>query len=197
MNNQMNDLITHLESEFGEIKHGWDRFPEGGKWPFQVISLENGRYNGISTFSTLGLSNYLLNSPVSSKIIQQELFLMVPNRYGYKNIPSLLNEIGSFAIDNKKAFLRGDIVDFNSGLSMISTNFTAFYVSMPVYFPDSFASFTSDINKNNIVICWLIPIFEEEKNFIRNNGWGKFEEIIENVNPDFFDLNREILLVGD
>lgn len=189
----MNDLITHLESEFGEIKHGWDRFPEGGKWPFQVISLGNGRYNGISTFSTLGLSNYLLNSPVSSKNIQQELFLMVPNSYGYKNIPSLLNDIGSFAIENKKAFLRGYIVDCYSGIALIHTNFTAFYVSPPVYFPDSFASFSSISDETVIAICWLIPIYEEEKVFIKNNGWEKFEEVIENANPNFFDINRKIL----
>ncbi|WP_094710691.1 suppressor of fused domain protein [Hahella sp. CCB-MM4] len=41
-----------------------------------------------------------------------------------------------------------------------------------------------------LVFVWLIPIYPEEQKFIREIGWSSFEELINDQQPDFFDLNR-------
>jgi hypothetical protein len=184
------NLIDHLESEFGKIQHGWDAFPESDeKWPVQVAEMRKGRYPDMSVFCTTGLSNFELISKVSGKIIRQELFVIVPASYGSNNIPALLHDIFSRMIEKGYAYLRGDVIDHGSGNLLPKTNFTAFYVAPPVYFSEEFASFQIAPGKT-AAICWLIPVYETEKVFIKVNGWDLFEMEIQRKDPDFFNLNR-------
>jgi hypothetical protein len=186
------DLIEHLESELGIIKTGWNKFPEEEEtWPFQVAEMNNGFYQNISAFSTIGLSWYPLVSDVSGKIIYQELIILLPENYGQRNVPAVLHDIGQYALDNSRAYLRGEVFDYYQGVIFTETNFTAFYIARPVYFSDNFFECHDSKTGNKIILCWLIPIYQSEKIFIKENGWNKFEEKIEETNPDFFDLQRK------
>ncbi len=39
-------------------------------------------------------------------------------------------------------------------------------------------------------MVWLIPITAREAEFIKLEGWSRFEDILVEKNPDFGDLNR-------
>lgn len=69
----------------------------------------------------------------------------------------------------------------------------ALYVSIPVYFPNSFHVYEPD-DDIPIVQAWLIPITANEANFIKKNGWSKFEDILEKVDPDLIDFERSSVI---
>lgn len=60
---------------------------------------------------------------------------------------------------------------------------------MPVYFPDSFHTFDG-VGDVSIIQAWLIPITFNEANFIKQNGWEEFEDMLVNVDPDLINFKR-------
>jgi Suppressor of fused protein (SUFU) len=181
-------LIQHLESRFGKIVRGWSRTGEREIWPFQVVEM-SGDFLNVCTFTTIGLSNYGLQSPVSSKVINQEIFFQYRCQFNFNNSASVLHTIGMSVLENKRPLLRGDIIDQFDGIIFEGTLFEAFYTTVPAYYPPEFGSCPLP-SSESAVICWLIPITNRERLFIKNNGWRAFEELIERKDPDFFDLGR-------
>jgi hypothetical protein len=186
-------FINHLEKYLGQINCGWNKFPEGETWKFQVIELTKGIFQNINAYCTLGLSNDELDSRVSDKKISHELMMMVPDNFGSRNIPAVLHEISEYLLDNNKPLLRGDVCDFFSGPVFKDLNFTSFYVAPPVCLPDEFAYYKFS-DKKTIIICWLVPLYYHENIFIKEYGWQAFEDKAEESQVDFFNLNRDSFL---
>ena len=59
---------------------------------------------------------------------------------------------------------------------------------MPAYFPDDFATFEG--GHDPIVIAWLVPISRAEASFVAQRGWGAFEDVLVEQNPDLTDFYR-------
>ncbi len=70
----------------GEMKEGWT-YPN---LKCKIALMNEGVFNGINSFTTIGLSDYSLNSRVSDMKIFQELFILMPFEYGNRNISSVL-----------------------------------------------------------------------------------------------------------
>jgi len=184
----MGCLIEHYEKDLGTIQHGWSQDASGIEMPFQVVECYGGVIKEIASFATLGLSKCELSSPNSTKIIRHELLLAAPLSFGTKNIPGVLQQVGNDAISRQCAYLRGDVIG-PRGQLFEGTNFEAFYVAIPVYFPDSL-KFVRGEEGYDIVIAWLVPITRPEAIFIRKQGWEEFEELLEQKDPNLFDFKR-------
>lgn len=162
---------------------------DGEKLPFSIVKCSGGSFLGAVTYSTLGLSNRSLESPVSNKEIKHELIFVSYETFGDKNIPSILQQVALLALKNKKIFLRGDVIGPFDPL-FDGSQLEALYVTNPSYFPDSFKRYV--INDETVIVqAWLIPITAREADFISLNGWSKFESLLEKVDPDLVDFNRK------
>ncbi|NOV00032.1 suppressor of fused domain protein [Paenibacillus planticolens] len=189
----MNDFLRFLERHLGTIQYGWSKDGDGNKLPFQIVKYSNGHpFSGTTTYSTLGLSNDTLISPVSGKQIRQELVFVSDSTFGDKNIPGIIQQVGLKALHNKMAYLRGDVIGPYGSL-FDNSRLEALNVTVPVYFPEAFHTFFDNEN-TPIVMSWLVPITLEEANFVRLIGWDKFEDKLEEINPDLIDFNRKGLL---
>jgi hypothetical protein len=69
----------------------------------------------------------------------------------------------------------------------------AFYVTMPVYFPDDFA--TCDSPDGPIVIAWLVPIFPAEAKYVADHGWEAFEDRLVEQDPDLTEFTRKPMVL--
>ncbi|MGE7666860.1 suppressor of fused domain protein [Ureibacillus composti] len=181
-----------MESHLGEIEYGWSKDEGNNKLPFQVVKFKNGPFSGTVTYSTLGLSNEKLLSPISNKEIHQELIIVADSTFGVRNIPGILQQVGLQALDKKEAYLRGDVIG-PFGKIFNFTNLEALYVSIPVYFPDSFQIF-HESKQQPIIQTWLVPITSKEAWFVRENGWEEFEDILEEIDPDLVDFQRKSII---
>lgn len=188
----MQNYIKFLESHLGEIEYGWNTDFEDKTLPFQIVKYKRGPFAGTVSYSTLGLSNQDLASPISNKIIRQELIFVSYANLGDKNIPGILQQVGLQAINNKIAYLRGDVIGPNGKLFEHSS-LEALYSSIPVYFPESFQTFNEDGDVPTIQ-TWLFPITFNEVKYIKENGWDAFEDRLVELDPDLVDFKRESII---
>jgi hypothetical protein len=188
----MSNYIKFLEEHLGMIQYGWSTDTDGRKLPFQIVKYKRGPFPGTVTYSTLGLSFHYLKDPRSEKRIRHELFFVAETNFGDQNIPGILQQVGLEALDSHLAYLRGQVIG-PRGKLFTDSELEALYVSMPVYFPDSFHIFHDD-GDVPIVQAWLIPITFKEAKFVMENGWSKFEDILEEVDPDLIDFKRTSII---
>lgn len=86
------------------------------------------------------------------------------------------------------ALLRGQVVPLGAPVTRGALA-TSLYASIPVVFPDALATFSESTPAT--VCVWLFPLHPEEAEYISSRGWNSFENILERVDPDLYDLNRE------
>jgi hypothetical protein len=182
-------LVDHLEAHLGRIERGWLESPDGDKMGFSVVECRPTA--GHRWFSTLGLSNFALRCPRSSKIIRLELVFAAPESFGARNIPALMQNVGAEAIGLERAYLRGEVIGPRGSL-LDGLPFTALYVAMPAYFPDSFHAFQDD--NRTVVFAWLVPIMDSEAEFVAKRGWSEFEDVLEAKDPDLLDFCRRAVV---
>lgn len=187
----MASLIGHYEKYLGAIQHGWSRSADATEMPFQVVECRGGPFQGISAFATAGMSRKELMSATSRKVIRQELLFAAPTDFGARNIPGLLQQIGTQAIVRGLAYLRGDVIGAR-GCLLERKAFEAVYVTIPVYFPEALKTCKSD-EGYDIVIAWLVPITRPEALYVREHGWEKFESLLQQEDPNLFDFDRTSL----
>lgn len=188
----METYIEFLERHLGEIEYGWSKDENGNVLPFQTIRFKGGPFPGTVTYSTLGLSNQGLTSKVSGKLIRQELFFVSYSSFGDRNIPGILQRAGKVACESKHAYLRGEVVG-PYGPLFDDLEMEGLYVSSPVYFEDSFGQFDLDENISYIQ-SWVFPITKKEAIYIKQNGWDRFEDMLEGINPDLIDFTRASII---
>lgn len=181
-------LPSHLESYLGPIEAGWRKNADGVEMPFQVARFPNGSGERTISFATLGLSGHVLEGKM--KKILQELLVIVPESLRDGPVPGILQQIGTTVLDSHRALLRGDVLDPHGKLFRDS-KMEAFYVSIPVYFPDEFSVCVQD--GNEIIMAWLVPIFRNEMNYVRERGWRDFERQLVESDPNLTDVYREPL----
>ena len=163
--------------------------------PFQVIESCGGKVEGVVSYTSVGLSDYELKSSTTGKIIHQELFLALAGLPSVNNIPALIQSIGNGAIHTNHPFVRGQIIGPQAGQVIRGTRFSALYVAMPAYWPDSFSS--CKLVDRTVVFAWLVPITFAEAKFVHMKGWNVFENALTEWNLDMCDINRAELAIAD
>lgn len=188
----VSQFFAFLENELGEIEHGWSVDGTGEKLPFQIVKYKKGPFPGTVTYSTLGLSKVVQDSPVSHKKIRQELLFISGSDLGNQGIPAMLQYVGVRSLQKKTPYLRGDVLGPFGPLFQNAT-VEALYATIPVYFSDTFQVYKDDL-LGPIVMTWLVPVTSREAEFVRKNGWEKFEDILEEVDPNLIDMSRASIL---
>lgn len=183
-------LISHIENYLGKIERACTRTSEGKDLSFHILKCTEGQVSDTKAFCTIRLGSHCLPSKTSDKVIHHELVMMVPSIFPDSNIPALLQQLGSFAIQRNSAYLRGEVVGgTESGAIFKDKPFTAFYVATPNALPEQFATYPCK-DGQSLVFAWLIPITTSEAHFVRTHGWEKFEDLLADRNADMVDLRR-------
>jgi hypothetical protein len=189
----MNGYVNFLEQHLGMIEQGWNTDISGEKLPFNIVKYKGGPFPGTVTYSTLGLSHHFLKYPQSDGNLRQELFLVADSDFGEQNIPNILQLLGTEALESHLGYLRGQVIG-PRGKLFKDTDLEALYATMPVYFPRSFYEFDDGVEQVPIVQVWLVPITKKEANFVLQNGWSQFEDILEEKDPDLINFKRDSII---
>ena len=188
-------IVDHLEQHLGLIEEAWSTDAADNKAPLNVVRLPGGPLAGCKVFATVGLNLHELKCPRSSTLIRQELVFLAANSFGDQNVPGLLQQVGREALESHTALLRGDVLGPRGRLFQ-DGEMEALYVSVPAYFPESFAAFTPQEGLT-IVIAWLVPVTAGEAAFVTRFGWSAFEDNLASSQPDLCDPTRPGLFVNE
>ncbi len=185
-------LIQHFERVLGLIEAGWSVDADGLRMPFQVARFPQGSGPGTVSFATLGLGRYPLPSLASGRAIRHELLLLAPESLKDGMLPSLIHQIGEETLQSGRPLLQGDVIGPRGPL-VPGSQMEALYVTLPVYFPDEFATFEEE--GHTTVIAWLVPISASEAHYIVHHGWADFEDRLAEQDPDLTDFGRQPILL--
>jgi Suppressor of fused protein (SUFU) len=181
-------LIQHLELLFGRIQAGFslpqDVTPTPG---VQYAKYQEGTVPNVAVISTVGLSRFELESSKSDKTIRQELFMMFRDGEAPKNASAVLHQVVSARLHHKAAVLHGEVLR-GEGPVFPDTNFVGLFATLPVYYPDEM--WVCNVNDADVILCWLLPITDQERRFISQYGSSEFEALLDQTRFDLFDLNR-------
>lgn len=121
--------------------------------------------------------------------MRQELIIAVPDSFGNRNIPALLQQLGLTALAHNCAFLRGEVIA-KAHPVFLNLQFFGFVAAQPAFAEDDeFAEYMTEDGRS-IVLVWMIPIFRNEIEFIRNQGWDRFESEVIQGGADLVELDR-------
>ncbi|WP_372500379.1 suppressor of fused domain protein [Sphaerisporangium perillae] len=182
--NSADEYLAHFERSLGTFSESW-RKSDIDTEHFQVLQFCDRESERI-TYVTFGLNRFEL-ALGSNRVGRQELVVGIGSSWDQPEIPGLMNSIGESVVHRGRALLRGEVLDPH-GRIFRGYNFTAFYCSSPVYFPRRFEVFHGTTPET--IMVWLIPIFSEEVQCIRERGWPAFEELLESQDPNLLDLSR-------
>jgi hypothetical protein len=183
----LDGLLEHLEAHLGEIAGSWDVDPDGNDLPFHIVHYAGKAPPETEIFSTLGLSDYELGEH-GDRI---ELLMIAPERLTPGTIPPILLHAGSLPIDADAVPVLGDTFRAVEELAEVSP-MDALYVGRPLYQPAEFNPFEGDDGR--VVFWWLIPIYDVEAEFVDEEGWEAFEQLMWDLDVDPTDFSRDVWL---
>jgi len=177
-------LVEHLEQYLGEIDGGW-KDPQSQN-SVQVVVFYDQPFEDINTYTTLGLSDYLFVSPAETPCRQELVFTAYKN-FDSQKVASFLSTFADSVILSHTPLLRGGVIGPSAPI-ILGSPLNSIYSAVPMIFPENFGVYRESIPKT--IFPWVIPIHEEEANYVRANGWSKFECLLEDTNPELWDLRR-------
>ena len=183
----LDGLLEHLEAHLGEIAGSWQTDPEGNDLPFQIVHYAGKAPPDSEIFSTLGLSDYELGEH-GDRI---ELLMIAPEGLTPGTVPPILLHAGSLPIDADDVPVLGDTYSAVEELAEASP-MDALYVGRPLYQPTGFNPFEGDAGR--VVFWWLIPIYDVEAEFVEEEGWEAFEQLMWDLDVDPTDFTRDAWL---
>lgn len=182
------NLPEHLEKHLGEIKRGWST-PEESKYKYSVAEFHNWTETNIRTYSTLGVSNHILEMPQMRSVRQE--FLMCASQLDLADeVSGFLLRFSDMVLSKHKAILSGEVI--GPGKPILSgTSMCGIYATNPAIYPEGLHIY--DKMSPNVVVTWLIPVYLNEIEYINTHSSHAFESILEGLGssgPELWDLKR-------
>jgi hypothetical protein len=165
--------LAHFERHLGETVGGWSQDAAGVRLPFDVLRFTDVPHAGCTSYVTVGLSEHRLTGP--KKDVRLELILAL--RADVAPPVGVLVGIGEEILARHEPVLRGDVVKVGGAIEWL-------YATVPVYYPDGLAQF------DDVAVCWLVPVFDREAQYVKRHGWDAFEDRLAEADPDLTDLGR-------
>jgi len=182
------NIIEHAEKFLGKISQGWKE--NASSDGLQVVCFKDAPFEAVDTYMTAGLSRHELMISDEKKV-RQELVLPMSATVLSDMVVSLLLFICELILRSHHAVLRGQVIRLPREVTE-RLGFDAVYSAIPVFMDDEFA--TLEGSQPPIVIVWMIPIYKSEADYIDVHGWSKFEDRLEEKDPDLFSLWRQPII---
>jgi hypothetical protein len=180
-------MIQHFRSFLGNVSDVW-KDNEGSH--LEVLLFKDQPQPGISTYTTLNMSEDIL-SLKGEKKIRQELIFSVYEKFENEEIAQHLVSFAEEVVKSRKGLLKGQVIGPGRPF-IVGTELVGLYPTAPVFFESGF-----HVNNNYhppVVVVWLIPILINEIHFIQKKGWNEFEERLEKSQCDFWNVNRKSII---
>lgn len=173
-------VIEHLEKYIGEISRGADI--DDRRYNVTIALYDKIPFEDIRTYSTLGMNRNFID-------YYYEFIFVCIAKYNENEIASFLTSFAEYLIDNEKGVRRGDVLSFDFTMTS-ETKMNSLYFTLPFYFDNDLQELR--LEDRTVIFTLIIPIYNEEAKLIKEKGWSKFEEFLEENEVDnLWNLNRQ------
>jgi len=184
MNNMGPNVPEHLDRILGiqEDQSIWSYEKKG----FWIVKYDDQPQKQACSYITAGLGRHLLEQESGNKLRQELMFTFWEDFSEYKPEEKLASLSLDF-LDRHIPIPNHQVIPWEGGV-FENFDFSAVYCTGARQMPEEFEIIEDVIN---LIFIWLIPIYPEEQRFCNEYGWSKFEDLIYDQQPDFFNLERD------
>ncbi|GEN69618.1 suppressor of fused domain protein [Chryseobacterium rhizosphaerae] len=173
-------IVEHIENHIGEITNAINITDK--KYDITISLHEQTPFDGVRTYSTLGLNRYFIG-------YYFEFIFVCENKFSKNEIASFLTSFSEFLIEQNKGVKQGDVISFDFTITS-ETKMNSLYFTLPFYFDENLQQL--DLDERSVIFPLIVPVYYDEAQLIREKGWNSFEEFLEeNEIDNLWDLNRE------
>ncbi len=173
-------IVKHLENYIGEISNAINITDK--KYNITISLYENIPFEGVRTYSTLGMNKYYIG-------YYFEFIFVCGNMFNKNEIASFLTSFSEYLIEENKSVRHGDVISFDFTLTS-DTKMNSLYFTLPFYFDQNLQQL--DLKERSVIFPLIIPVYDQEAELIKEKGWNAFEEFLEaNEIDNLWDLKRE------
>lgn len=153
-----------------------------------LLSTLNMPYDGITSYSTIGLSDYSIGYSVDEKPLMLEI--VGANATEYDLFPNILGTCAFYVINSKVSIYPGKILQRIIKMYYSDSEMEHVLLTTPFLWDLKTLEF------QNKTVTWLlaVPISEEEFLYAEQKGTEALEELFEKKDIDIFDINRRSIL---
>lgn len=163
---------------------------ETSEYSIDIYIGENRPDIGLSTYSTIGLSNYPINVIAKDgREIRIEYIGMCKS--SFNEFPNIVASCAFNIIKDNYSCMPG-MVAINAISSYCNElEMKHIYYTTPIYWDN-----LQGVVLNDNIVNWLlmVPISDEELDYLNKNGEEEFEKIFEKEEVDVFDIYRKSIV---
>ena len=163
-------------------------YNDGNTVNVDILSSSDRPYHGVTSYATIGLSDYEIGLTSNDKSLRVELLGACDAKDEFfANIVATT----AFGIIEKKKCSYGVIISCVISEYHPDSDMKHVYLMNPFLW-DGFET----IEFENKKVAWLllVPISEKERVFALTNGWEALEDRFEASNIDVFNINRKSII---
>lgn len=170
-----------------EVFEYWDENKESS---IDLLSTINRPYDGLTSYSTIGLSDYTIGYSVDEMPLRAEIVGACATEYEF--FPNILTTCAFFIINSEFSVSPGKI--FEDIIQMYYPDYEMKHVLFmsPFLWEDSLK--TIDFEEKKVAWLLAVPISENEYLFAQEKGTEKLEELFEQEEIDILNLERRSTL---
>jgi hypothetical protein len=154
-----------------------------------MLSVVDRPYDGVTTYSTIGLSEHSINYTVDEKPLRLEL--VGASATEYEHFPNVISTCAFCVTNSNFSISHGKI--FRNIIKMYYPNSELKHVLFvaPFLWED-----LKTIDFPDKAVAWLlvVPISENEYVFAQEQGTGTLEDLFEREKIDIFDIKRKSII---
>lgn len=188
MNMDHNRLVARTISEWiGGVPKAGRYYDDNNDSFIDIFEGKNKPFDGVSTFSTIGLSEYSIGLTDGNKDIRVEFIGAAGNDFEY--FPNIVSTCAFMVINDGYSCSPGTVYPnvleyYYDGTDMKHIYFTT---------PSAWDGLPEEVQDKDSETVWLmmIPISDKELEFLKENGSDALESKFEEKDIDMFNLARE------
>jgi hypothetical protein len=170
-----------------KVTRYWDNNRES---MIDIFIGANRPYEGISCYSTIGLSSYPIDlKTTDNKKIRVEFIGACDSSSDM--FANIISSCAFNIINDKYSCDPGTVYPYVVSEYYPDTEMRHIYFTTPFLWEN-----IHNLEFDDIIVTWLmaIPISDSELNFLKSNGSDQLESLFEEKDIDVFDLNRKSVL---
>jgi len=194
----MEDLVVSVSDEnkmiaktalvaFGGKPSVYAYWDDNNKSSIDMLSCNDRPYDGVTAYSTVGLSEHSIDQTVEGVPLRVEIVGACAT--GYECFPNILSSCAFNVINTKYKCYPGAIFPNVVKYYMPDSPMKHILFVPPFLWEDKLTT----LSFNDKKVAWLlaIPISEEEFEYAKEHGIDDLETLFEEYQIDIFDLKRE------
>ena len=156
---------------------------ESGK-EIDIFCVDDSPIEHVSSYSTVGLSDYTLNKKIDDKSLRAEIIGSTDSRNDL--FPNIISDCAFKVMDGLSPCMPGTVFLNAIDNYYLDSNMKHMLLTIPFLWE------LHDLEFEHEYVTWLfaVPISESEYHFFVENGYQKLEMLFEKKQIDIYDLNR-------